>query len=222
MKLCIYHVLRMVYSYLNLYTSSDHLQGVTISRSKLFTVHGEQPQSLVWDGHGFELHLPKGTCLPDEDCEIMVDTVVGGEFVFPKGVEPVSAIYIISITSKLRKPSLLKIQHCVALDKASEHSRLSFYRGLLKEPNPPYHFRRVNGGKFDINNQFGELELPVFCAMAIGKDSPNSADEPDTDTQSVEGSMSTSSGFGDMDQEGILMLVTVQTYIIYMYNVKTL
>ena len=38
---------------------------------------------------------------------------------FPEGVEPVSAIYIISITSKLHMPSLVKIQHCVALDKAS-------------------------------------------------------------------------------------------------------
>ena len=142
-----------------------------VSNSKLFTIHGDQPQPLIWDGHGFELHLSEGSCCPDEDCEIMVDAVVGGDFVFPKEVEPVSAIYIISITSKLHKPSLLKIQHCVALDKASKHCHLSFYRALLKEPQPPYHFKCLKGGKFDIENQFGEIELPAFCSMAIGKES---------------------------------------------------
>ena len=148
---------------------------MTISSSKLFTVHGNQPQSLIWPGHGFELHFPANTCLPSEESDIMVDAVVGGDFVFPEGVEPVSAIYIISTTSKLHMPSLLRIQHCVALNKASKHSHLSFYRALLKEPKPPYHFRRVKGGKFDINSQFGELELPTFRAMGIGKDSSTSS-----------------------------------------------
>ena len=68
-------------------------------------------------------------------------------------------------------PSLLKIQHCVALDKASKRSRLSFYRASLKESKPPYHFKRKKGGKFDIKSNFGELQLPAFCSMAIGKDS---------------------------------------------------
>ena len=165
----------------------------------MFCARDDQAQTLTWDSHGFELHLPVNTCLPGEKCEIMVDAVVGGEFVFPEGVEPVSAIYIISITSKLRKPSLLKIQHCVALDKVSKHNDLSFYRALLKEPKPPYHFKRVKGGKF--NDQFGELELPAFCAIAIGKGSSScSGDEAGSDTQSVE-SNDTSSGFSENDRE---------------------
>ena len=106
----------------------------------------------------------------------MVDAVVGGDFVFPQGVEPVSAAYIISIASKLRQPSLLKMQHCVALDKAGTDNQLSFYRSGLKEPTSPYFFKRIKGGKFDINNQYGELELPVFCAMVIGKESTTSSD----------------------------------------------
>ena len=156
---------------------------MTISSSKLFTVHGDQPQSLIWPGHGFELHFPANTCLPGEECDIMVDAVVGGDFVFPEGVEPVSAIYIISITSKLHMPSLLRIQHCVALDKASKHSHLSFYRALLKEPKPPYHFKHVKGGKFDISSEFGELKLPTFCAKVIGKDSANGKDGKESDNK---------------------------------------
>ena len=187
---------------------------MTISSSKLFTVHGDQPQSLIWPGHGFELHFPANTCLPGEECDIMMDAVVGGDFVFPEGVEPVSAIYIISITSKLHMPSLLKIQHCVALDKASKHSRLSFYRALLKEPIPPYNFRRVKGGKFDINSQFGELELPTFCAMVIGKDSPTSSED-----ESGIGSArsNTGSSCGELEQEDQILLEKKEIGIVLIY-----
>ena len=181
---------------------SDHLQGLTVYHSKLFTVHGNRPQSLIWEGHGFELHFPANTCLPGEECDILVCAVVGGDFVFPEGVEPVSAIYIISITSKLNMPSLLKIQHCVALDKASKHSRLSFYRALLKEPNPPYHFEVLEGGKFDTSDQFGELELPMFCAMVIGKNSSIVDDDSNNNGQSVEmNNTSLLLGFSEMEQD---------------------
>ena len=158
---------------------------MTISNSKLFTVHGDRPQSLIWEGHGFELHLPEGTCPPDKDCDVMVDSVVGGEFVFPKGVEPVSAIYLISAPLKPHKSPLLKIQHCVALNKASKNACLSFYRASLKESRPPYHFRHVKGGTFDTHNQFGELYLPAFCGMAIGKISSRSSEEESTQSSSL-------------------------------------
>ena len=129
----------------------------------------------------------------------MVDAVVGGDFVFPQGVEPVSAVYIISIASKLRQPSLLKMQHCVALDKAGTDNQLSFYRSGLKEPTPPYFFKRIKGGKFDINNQYGELELPVFCAMVIGKESTTSSDES---SDSINDTPETSSGVvSDIDTQ---------------------
>ena len=129
----------------------------------------------------------------------MVDAVVGGDFVFPQGVEPVSAAYIISIASKLRQPSLLKMQHCVALDKAGTDNQLSFYRSGLKEPTSPYFFKRIKGGKFDINNQYGELELPVFCAMVIGKESTTSSDES---SDSINDTPETSSGVvSDIDTQ---------------------
>ena len=150
---------------------------MNICSRNVFHVNGNQPQLLNWEGHGFELHLPEGTCLPNEQCVITVEVAVWGDFVFPSGVEPVSAIYIISISPKLQKNILLKIQHCVALDKTSNKSCLSFYRASLKELKPPYNFRHIKGGKFDIKDHFGELELRTFCAMAIGKDSPSSSED---------------------------------------------
>ena len=145
----------------------------------------------------------------------MVDAVVGGDFVFPEGVEPVSAIYIISITSKLHMPSLLRMQHCVALDRASKHSRLSFYRALLKEPEPPYHFRRVKGGKFDTNSQFGELELPTFCSMSIGKDSPTSSED---ESGIGSATSNTSSSCSDLDQEDQIYFEKKEIGIVLIYK----
>ncbi len=72
--------------------------------------------------------------VPKEECCIRVDAVIGGDFDIPEGVEPVSAIYVISITTTLRQPSLLKIQHCVDLDRAHPDSGLSFTEPLLKNP----------------------------------------------------------------------------------------
>ena len=160
-------------------------------RSKYFHVEGEKAHPLIWKGFGFELHLPEHTFLPKEECCIRVDAVVGGDFDIPEGVEPVSAIYVISVTTKLRQPSLLKIQHCVDLDRAHPDSGLSFYRASLKESSPPYRFKRVPGGRFDVLNKYGELELPVFCAKFIGKDQGGA--HPDN---SVEGDDSSSSGLG--------------------------
>ena len=178
------------------FSNLDHLQGVTISASKLFTVHGNQPHSLILEGQGFELHFPERTFLPDEDCDVMVDVVVGGDFVFPKGVEPVSAIYFISITSKLQKPSLLKIQHCVALNRANKSSQLSFYRAKLKGPKPAIKFTLLEGGRFDVKQQYGVLELPAFCAVMIGKVSSNNSEEDSiTDVHNSEGIQLSSSRF---------------------------
>ena len=127
------------------------------------------PTGCQWEGFGFEFHVPEGTCPVGSECEVMVDVVMAGDFAFPEGVEPVSAIYIISVASKLLQPSLVKIQHCVALDKTNgDSSQLSFYRATLKEPTPPYHFKPVEGGRFYVGDQYGQLELPVFCGLAIG------------------------------------------------------
>ncbi len=165
---------------------TDRLEGVSRFRSQLFTITGDQPHSFIWKGFGFEFHVPEGSCPVDGECDVMVDVAMGGDFVFPEGVEPVSAIYIISIAAKLLQPSLVKIQHCVALDETmanGDSSQLSFYRATLKEPTPPYHFKRVKGGRFDISNQYGQLELPVFCAMTIGKESVSSDESIGSDTE---------------------------------------
>ena len=162
--------------------------------TKYFHVEGEKAHPLIWEGFGFELHLPEHTFLLKEECCIRVDAVIGGDFDIPEGVEPVSAIYVISVTTKLRQPSLLKIQHCVDLDKVHPDSGLSFYRASLKESSPPYHFKRVPGGRFDVLDKYGELELPVFCAKFIGKDqggtqSDNSVERDDSSSSGLDSSI---------------------------------
>ena len=176
-------------SYINhhYHNYTDHLQGVNKFRSQLFTIT-DQPQSFIWEEFGFEFHVPEGTYPVGSKCDMMVDVVMAGDFVFPEGVYPVSAIYIINVADKLLQPSLLKMQHCIALDKANgDSSQLSFYRVSLEKPKPQYHFKHVKGGRFDINDQYGQLELQdKFCAMAIGKKSVSRDESRVTSTCELE------------------------------------
>ena len=103
------------------YNCSDlFIPGIKIFDSTLFTINGDQPHSFVWTGYEFELHIPKGTCLPGEKCDIEVYVAMGGDFVLPKRVEPMSAVFIISTAEQFHPPLLLKIQHCVALEDNPE------------------------------------------------------------------------------------------------------
>ena len=77
------------------------------------------------------------------------------------------------------------------MNRAHPDSGLSFYRASLKESSPPNFFKRVPGGRFNVVNKYGELELPVFCAKLIGKDQGGTHSD-----NSVKGDDSSSSGLG--------------------------
>ena len=144
---------------------SGHLQGIRAFRSFSYTVDGNKPYDIVCPNLGYELHISEGACPPNEKGRVTIDTLVDdGDFVFPDGVEPVSAIYVFSVSSKPRKSSTLKIQHCVSLKKAN-CCKPNFYRAPLTESAPPYHFEIVKGGKFHEDSQYGEIELTEFCAI---------------------------------------------------------
>ncbi len=95
---------------------------------------------------------------------------------FPNDVEPVSAIFIISIKGKFYKPLRLRIQHCVGLKTKTDCDQLHFYRASLKETSPPFMFKKVKGGSFNVKDDYGEIELPAFCGMAICSDTSNPED----------------------------------------------
>ena len=172
----------VVYYVLRAFFSGYNLERIITSNSKFFTIHGAEPQSLVFEGQGFELIAPKDSCLPKEDCNISIDVVMAGDFTFPEGMEPVSAIYIVSVSSVLCQPLLLRLQHCVDLELAKDQSHLSFYRAPLNKSVPPYNFRPINGGRFIVGSQYGEIELQSFSAVVIGQVEDDPSDDDGSDS----------------------------------------
>ena len=162
---------------------------------------------MIWEGYGFELHIPENTCSPGTTCDIKIDVAIGGEFTFPKGVEPVSAVFIISIKGKFYEPLRLKIQHCVALETKADCDQLHFYRASLKETSPPFVFKKVKGGNFYVSDDYGEIYLPAFCGIAVGKDAGNTSNPEDCDDQSDEGMVSSICSIDTRDIQHVGMLL---------------
>ena len=161
-------------------------KGFCIFDSIFFKNVGDQLSSLIWEGYGFELHIPENTCSPGKLCDIKIDVIIGGEFMFPIDVEPVSAVFIISIKGKFYQPLQLRIQHCVGLETEADCDQLHFYRASLKETSPPFVFKEITGRNFNVNNNYGEIDLPAFCGMAVGRDTGNTSNPQDGDDHSDE------------------------------------
>ena len=153
---------------------------------------------MIWEGYGFELHIPENTCSPGTTCDIKIDVAIGGEFTFPKGVEPVSAVFIISIKGKFYKPLRLRIQHCVVSETEADCDQLRFYRASLSKTSPPFMFKEITGGSFNVNDDYGEICLPVFCSVTVGKDTGNGSLEG-RDDHSDEGMDSSNSSIDVRD-----------------------
>ena len=95
--------------------------------------------------------------------------LVGGKFAFPKGTEPISIVYTISIAKPLLKPVKLEIQHCAHLVTEDHSSYLSFVIASSKQLVLPYQFQHLKGGQFYPGNQYGSISLSHFCFLSIIK-----------------------------------------------------
>ena len=134
---------------------------------RVFKLEGSRAQPLLWKKHGLKIFIPEDAFLPHETCHVFVKAIVGGRFQFPKGTEPVSAVYGISLSRQLRKPARMEMQHCVKL-KSPEHSKFMSFAIASHDPSTmSYQFHEVPGGCFEENNFFGSINRQQFCFMSI-------------------------------------------------------
>ena len=148
--------------------SLDQLQGVHVVAEQVFVVEGERAQPLLWEEHGFRMHVPEDALLPSETCLISVKAIVAGFFQFPKGTEPVSAVYAISLSKKFYKPVKLELQHCVLLERPGQSKFMSFAVARHDQSSSlPYQFQPVAGGVFELESFFGSIDREQFCFMCI-------------------------------------------------------
>ena len=172
----------------------DCLNDVHIAGKKLFLIHGDVPQLLNWEEFGLRIGVLEGTLTSSETAEVAVVALVGGQFVFPKNAQVVSAIYAIAVSKPLLQPLRLDLQHCVNLVQPSQTRHLEFVIAPVNTPSLPYEFSPVEGGEFIVNSYYGSIYRYKFCLVGIVAENGNgqetedssSDDEADSDSESTQ------------------------------------
>ena len=171
----------------------DRLVGVHVAAEKEFIIEGDRSQSFGWEDFGLKIHFLQGTLLPTQTCECAVKALVGGKFQFPKGTQLVSAVYAISFADELLQPVTLELQHCVLLESEEQVKYLHFMIAPINKSALPYKFHFINGGKFNVNSQYGTITRKKFCLVCTGKtcdddgssNTSNVEEDPSDDTTST-------------------------------------
>ncbi len=65
----------------------DHINGAYIAGRISYTIQGSKAQSLNWDDYGLKMHFPQDTLQHDDNCEVAILALAGGNFRFPEGTD---------------------------------------------------------------------------------------------------------------------------------------
>ena len=118
-----------------------------------------------WKEYGLKISIEKGTV--SETTDVALLALVGGQFVFPKNTQLVSAVYHISVSKPLLKPLRLEMQHCVDIRSSAHTKYLKFAVASVDQSNLPYEFVPVDGGKFVSEEWYGTIERKKFSPVCI-------------------------------------------------------
>ena len=144
----------------------DCLSDVHIAGKKLFLIKGDDAQLLNWEEYGLRIGVLKGTLASSETAEVAVVALIGGQFMFPKNTQVVSAIYAVAVSKPLLQLRL-DLQHCVNLVQPSQTRHLKFVIAPVNTPSLPYEFSPVEGGEFTVNSYYGSIYRSKFCLVGI-------------------------------------------------------
>ena len=136
-----------------------------IAGKELFHIQRDTPQSLNWEKYGLKINVQKET-IP-ENTELTALALVGGQFLFPKNTQLVSAVYGISVSKPLLKPLRLEMQHCVHIQSSAHTKYLKFAVASVDQSNLPYEFVPVDGGKFVPEEWYGSIKHKKFFLICI-------------------------------------------------------
>ena len=136
-----------------------------IAGKELFHIQRDAPQLLNWEKYGLKINVRKET-IP-ENAELTALALVGGQFVFPKNTQLVSAVYGISVSKPLLKPLRLEMQHCVHIQSSAHTKYLKFAVSSVDQSNLPYEFVPVDGGKFVPEEWYGSIKHKKFFLICI-------------------------------------------------------
>ena len=143
----------------------DCLSNVHIAGEKLFQIQEDVSQLINWKEYGLKISIQKGTV--SETADVAILALVGGQFVFPKNTQLVSAVYSISVSKPLLKPLRLEMQHCVHIQSSAHTKYLKFAVASVDQSNLPYEFIPVDGGKFVPGEWYGSIERKKLSPICI-------------------------------------------------------
>ena len=145
------------------------LRGVDKIIDETEFVFTDEAGSYEWMGSGFKLHTPSGA-LPAEavPCRINVKASMSGQFECPENSELVSPVYWISTPKNLwfSRPLTVDFQHCGTVEERDD-SDLSFVVAKCTQPDLPYKFKFLDGGRFDPNSSYGSISVTHFSGLGI-------------------------------------------------------
>ena len=126
-----------------------------------------EEQSFVWKDYGLRLYIPQGS-LPagHTHCCIKIRAAVSGQFQFPKGSRPVSAVYWLSsdLEGEFSQSLTLEIQHCARRSAVHE---LEVATAATTSHSLPFQFQCLKGGVFSQFNSYGSIQLNHFCLLCL-------------------------------------------------------
>ena len=145
------------------------LRGIDSVIDEIEFVLTDEARSYNWRESGFKLHTPRGA-LPAEaiPCRITVKASLSGQFEFPENSELVSPVYWISTPKNLRfsRPLTVDFQHCGTVEERDDPD-LSFVVAKCTQPDLPYKFKFLDGGRFDPNSSYGSISVTHFSGLGI-------------------------------------------------------
>ena len=99
--------------------------------------------------------------------DVTVKGLWGGQFVFPKGAQLISAVTSVSLTTSapLDKPVTVQLMHCASITDHFQSNYLSYV--VSHSVQPPFEFDLLQGGDFPASSQYGSIQLKEFSLLAI-------------------------------------------------------
>ena len=146
--------------------------GIVIAEKSVFTSDTEH--SFHLQQCGLILNFPEGIIstivesVPEHvGYAVTIKGLWGGQFVFPKGTQLISAVTSISLTapSPLDKPVTVQLMHCASITDQFQSKYLSFV--ISHSVQPPFEFDLLQDGDFPVSSQYGSIQLKEFCLLAI-------------------------------------------------------
>ena len=112
--------------------------------------------------NGISLHFP--TIVECEEAIKISIKVVNDDYILPEGYEDmelVSSMFKITASADLSAPVTVRMEHCAVVEEDD-----SLVHMIAHGP-PPYKFKPLEGGKFQIGRNYGEFHTKAFSLFSI-------------------------------------------------------